>query len=263
MNSKQKNIVLLGFLVLLLIILNYPLLDESLSEFLDVREKVHVERVIDGDTIVGENLSNSIRLLGINTPERGELYSEEATEFLQLRVLNETVELEFGKEKTDLYGRFLAYVYINRTNVNLQLVENGFANYYFPSGKDQKYNDFKEAWESCIERNTRLCEASTHVCSQCIQLEEFDYKNDRIVFHNTCNNVCELTNWEIKDEGRKKFVFPEFVLHPNNEVTIEVRSETDNSNVLFWRGETYVFTETGDTLFLRDDAGKLVLWEGY
>ena len=43
--------------------------------------KARVRRVIDGDTIVAE--SRSIRLLGINTPERGEEYYLEAKEFLE------------------------------------------------------------------------------------------------------------------------------------------------------------------------------------
>jgi len=33
--------------------------------------------------------------------------------------------------------------------------------------------------------------------------------------------------------------------------------------ILFWKGKDYVWTSTGDTLFLRDDEGKLVLWEMY
>jgi len=30
---------------------------------------------------------------------------------------------------------------------------------------------------------------------------------------------------------------------------------------LFWKNEDYVWAKTGDTLFLRDGKGKLVLWE--
>jgi len=47
------------------------------------------------------------------------------------------------------------------------------------------------------------------------------------------------------------------------EVMIKVGEEENTENVLFWKGESYVWTKTGDTLFLRDEEGKLVLWKGY
>lgn len=37
----------------------------------------------------------------------------------------------------------------------------------------------------------------------------------------------------------------------------------DNKEVLFWKGKKYVWTKTGDSLFLRDKEGGLVLWESY
>ena len=51
-----------------------------------------VESVIDGDTIIlatGEH----VRLLGIDTPERGECYYQEATDFLKSLLINKLVLL--------------------------------------------------------------------------------------------------------------------------------------------------------------------------
>ena len=96
-----------------------------------------------------------------------------------------------------------------------------------------------------------------------MELKNFDYKNEIVVFQNKCSFQCDLTNWEIKDEGRKKFVFPRFILNGNKEITIRIGEGKNNGNELFWKGETYVWTRTGDSLFLRDSEGKLVLWEGY
>ena len=40
--------------------------------------------------------------------------------------------------------------------------------------------------------------------------------------------------------------------------------EGNNSpDVLFWEEDDYIWTEAGDTLFLRDNEGKLVLWRSY
>ncbi|MDP2672340.1 MAG: lamin tail domain-containing protein, partial [Nanoarchaeota archaeon] len=62
---------------------------------------------------------------------------------------------------------------------------------------------------------------------------------------------------------RKNFIFPNFNLNSEKEVVVKVGEGTSNEEVLFWKGEDYVWTETGDTLFLRDSEGKLVLWESY
>jgi hypothetical protein len=72
-----------------------------------------------------------------------------------------------------------------------------------------------------------------------------------------------LENWIISDEGRKRFVFENFVLEPFSEVLVEVGEEENSENILYWKGEDYVWTSSGDTLFLRDNVGKLVLWETY
>lgn len=237
MTIKQKDVLVLVLLIIVLVAVNYGWLDDSLSNFLNTGEQVHVDRIIDGDTI--ESNSTSIRLLGINTPERGEYFYEEAKEFLEQEILNKTVNLKYGKERYDKYQRVLAYIFLDNTNINLLLVENGLANIYFPSGKDQYYNQFIEAWEDCINNNVNLCEASQHICAQCISIN----KNNII---NNCNFQCNISNWKIKTEGRDNIIFQKEILESQEEISFELE-----------------LTETGDTLFLRDTKGRLVVWESY
>jgi len=170
---KQKNreVFLLIFLILLLIVINYSFFDNILINLFTQEQIVEIDRIIDGDTIVSNN--TSIRLLGINCPEKGEEYSDKATEFLEKEILDREVVLKFGKEKTDMYDRTLAYVFIDNKNINLQLIEKGLANFYFPSGKDTYYKSFKKAWESCIKDNINLCEKSEDKCAECIIINQF------------------------------------------------------------------------------------------
>ena len=235
MNSRQKNTSLLAILIIILFAINYPSLDKTLEKFLAEEDFVLVKRVIDGDTFAIEN--TSVRLLGINTPEKGELYYQEAKEFLEDLVLNKTVRLEFGKDKRDKYDRTLAYVYINRENINLKLIEEGLANFYFPSGKDKYYNEFRNVWEECIENNVNLCQASTNSCAECIEI-----KDSTII--NSCGFNCDITGWQIKNEGRKKFIFSEKILEEGEEILFVLE-----------------LAPSGDTIFLRDDDGGLVLWK--
>jgi len=232
----KKEIIIILFFIGLLFIINYPFIDKAVKEFLSEHEFAIVERVIDGDTVVIEN-KTSVRLLGINCPEKGEMYSEEAKKFLEELVLNKTIKLEFGKEKYDKYNRILAYISVDEKNINLELVEEGFANFYFPSGKDRYYNQFVRAWENCIRMNENLCKKSIDECSKCI-----DIKNSNTII-NTCSFECDITGWMIKGEGRKTFVFSDVILGIREEISFELE-----------------LTETGDTLFLRDDEGGLVLW---
>ena len=262
-STNKKRIFPLIFLFLILFSLNYIFLDGKLQIFLSNPEKIQVmvERVIDGDTFKTEN--DTIRMLGINTPERNEKYYLEAKNFLNDKIANKSVKIEFGKEKKDLYGRTLAYVFLGNENINLGLVESGLANFYFPSGKDKNYGELKEAWEKCIEKNINLCEKSKDICRECVSLEDFDTKNQKVVLRNTCTFSCEITNWEIKDEGRKKFIFPKMFLESQKKINVITGNKSDYGENLFWKGEDYVWTRSGDTLFLRDEEGKLVLWKNY
>jgi micrococcal nuclease len=243
----NKKPLLLISLILLLLIINYSFLDRKLINFFDDSERVLITRVIDGDTVVAGNIS--IRLLGINSPERGEAIYGEAKQFLEAIVLNKTIQLKSGKDKYDKYGRKLAYLFLGNKNINKELIDEGHANFYFPSGKDKYYKDFLKAWEHCLENNKNLCEKSSHECSSCIILEEFDIKNQEVVLENTCTFQCDLSGWVVKGQGRKKHVFNQTLLNPGRQMKVI--------------SQDLVFNSMQDSLFLRDEKQKLVLWKNY
>jgi len=243
--EKKNQKRLLAILILLIIALNYNFIDSSLLKIFNSKDIAVINEVIDGDT--AKTNGTSIRLLGINTPEKGELYYNEAKEFLKDLILNKTVYLEYGKERKDKYDRTLAYIFLENESVNIQLIENGFANFYFPSGRDKYFSQYKEAWENCIESNKNLCEKSNNKCSACIS-KEFDFEDELIVLKNACSFECDLNNWTIEAEGRKMIKL-NFTLNHSEEKDLEF--------------ETLWAQEGGNTFFLRDDEFKLVLWENF
>lgn len=96
-----------------------------------------VIRVIDGDTFCilnGENKQEKIRLIGVDAPEtkktrRKEIgyYGKESAEYLRKLILNKQVRLEYDAQKIDMYGRILAYVYLNNgVFLNDMLVQKGY-----------------------------------------------------------------------------------------------------------------------------------------
>lgn len=106
-------------------------------------ETVFVTKVIDGDTFKTSN-GETIRLLGINAPEKHKYYYEESTEYLRDLIENKHVRLEGDETNKDWYGRELRYVYIDNKFVNILMLEQGYAKMYLL--KDKKYqNTFRYA----------------------------------------------------------------------------------------------------------------------
>jgi micrococcal nuclease len=100
-----------------------------------IGEPATVTRVIDGDTVEvrfkGESLDG--RLIGIDTPETVDpsepvgCYGPAASRFTTKMLEGEDVRLEFDVERTDRYGRTLAYVWLGDELFNETLVARGFA----------------------------------------------------------------------------------------------------------------------------------------
>ena len=102
-------------------------------DFLEDGISAEVTRVVDGDTFhaIVEGLPVTIRLLGVDTPETVhpfkpvQKFGKEASDYLKNRLTGKTVSLSFEPRKTDLYGRLLAYVNLDGTHINAELVQKG------------------------------------------------------------------------------------------------------------------------------------------
>jgi endonuclease YncB( thermonuclease family) len=90
-----------------------------------------VTHVVDGDTLDVTTPGGStvrVRLVGIDTPERGQCGYTEATSALAGLTLNRSVGLIPGaRDDTDRYGRLLRYVDASGTDPALTLLQRGLA----------------------------------------------------------------------------------------------------------------------------------------
>jgi len=99
-----------------------------------------VLRVIDGDTVKIQynGKPTTVRLIGIDTPETVhpqkpvERFGKEASAFTRNLLLGESVYLRFDGNKTDKYGRMLAYLHRvpDGLFVNLEIVRQGYGHAY-------------------------------------------------------------------------------------------------------------------------------------
>ncbi len=149
--------------------------------FSDNLVPVKIAYVIDGDTykVWYQGKKQSVRLIGIDTPEskknnRAELQSRQfgkdveeitklgqqakqyATNFIKA---GQTIYLEFDVQKTDKYGRLLAYVWLDREKAKMMneiLIQDGYAVAYTVPPDIKYVERFLQAQKQARENNKGL-----------------------------------------------------------------------------------------------------------
>ncbi|HDB7757218.1 TPA: thermonuclease family protein [Staphylococcus aureus] len=139
--------------------------NQESTQDLKGKDKVHVQRVVDGDTFIANQNGKEIkvRLIGVDTPETVkpnkpvQPYGKEASNYSKKTLTNQDVYLEYDKEKQDRYGRTLAYVWLSKDRMyNKELVEKGLARekYFSPNGKYR--NVFIEAQNKAKQQKLNI-----------------------------------------------------------------------------------------------------------
>ena len=211
-----------------------------LREFtLDSKETFEVSQIIDGDTI---RLSSGekVRLIGINTPEKGQPYYNEATEKLKELIGNSHITLKKDVEDKDRYGRLLRYVYVNDTFVNLEMVRAGLATSYEFEPNVKHSSEFEDAEFEAREAGLGIWTPSSFTLTVSYlhadaDGDDTDNLNDEyVVFENDGDSPINITDWTVQDEANNFYVFPAFYLANGSSVTLYTGSGTDSSTKLYW-----------------------------
>ncbi|MBM3247127.1 thermonuclease family protein [Candidatus Pacearchaeota archaeon] len=254
MKNKRLIIFLLIITLLSLLSVYYPQLtgqatnnQNQVKDYL--KEEAILTRVIDGDTIKvifpSEGQEESIRLLGINTPEKKMPHANASSSFLK-EFENNTIYLLRDKENTDKYNRKLRYLFYEDRFVNLEILEKGFANAYYYS--DLIYEkELLRAETQARELGLGIWEKSQEVCANCITLVNLNATSETFLLENSCDFNCKLEGWFVKDAGRNILYLKEIKAN---------QKEVFNSSKDVWNNY-------GDAFFLFDKQGKLVLYHKY
>ena len=99
------------------------------------RTDATVTRIVDGDTIHVDldGRDTTIRIIGIDTPEKDGPYTDEgcfgqeATRYTEQALAGRDVQLEFDVDRTDRYDRTLAYVWVGNELFDERILEDGYA----------------------------------------------------------------------------------------------------------------------------------------
>jgi micrococcal nuclease len=236
-------------------------------------EKTIVNDVIDGDTIVLAS-NEIVRLIGINTPEKGQFYYEEAKKELEKLVLEKEVLLKKDVSDRDRYGRLLRYVYVDNLFINLEMIKRGYAN-VFTYPPDVKYNqEFLAAEKEARKKEIGLWQKSDKEIKISVVLmhadaagnDNYNLNDEYVVFKNMGNSTINMTGWTIKDAATHIYTFSNFSLAPGVSFTLYTGIGENANDKLYWNrtsDDGAVWNNSGDTLYLRDEKGQLVLIFNY
>ena len=124
-----------------------------------------VEHVTDGDTLRCDD-GRRIRLIGIDSPERGQRgdYERSREALLRLAPPGTAVGLERDVTALDRYGRTLAYVWVADTLVNERLVREGWAFLYTVPPNVRHEGRLREAQRLAREAKAGLWSGESASC---------------------------------------------------------------------------------------------------
>lgn len=239
--NKKASLTIAG-MVTLIIAGNYLFFaDEGI-----VREKVKIIRVLDGDTVELED-GRRIRLLNINTPEKGFSYSD-----LGKNYLSEFTDVELESAGVDIYDRILGRLYYGKEYLNLEIVKQGFAHSYlvadfeertFESAEDEARNNEKGIWKKSEFYDCLL-----------VEINKYD---EYLIIEDVCD--VDFTSWNIKDESTKSYIFEKDF---DKKTTLYSAKGEDTEGKLYW-GRENIWNNDHDEIFIRDFNGLLAYYHSY
>ena len=237
---------------------------------------VQMVRVTDGDTLVvrlASGAEETVRLVGVNTPEQGECLADEATTSLTRLLDDGLVRLEADTTDRDHYGRLLRYVFAGDTFVNAELVAAGLAvsRPYEPDTGRQGEFDAAQQQARADSRGQWAPDACGPATGDPLRVvavqadapgdDNQNLNGEWVVVANTGDRPVDLTGWGLRDESAShRYAFPDgFDLPAGGQVRVHTGCGADTATDLHWCEQgSAVWNNTRDTAFLVDSRGNTV-----
>ncbi len=120
------------------------------------REEALFSKCVDGDTakLIIHGQEETVRFLAIDTPEiqhgevSGDPFGKEASDFTCNKLKSSKkimLEYDANSNKTDKYGRVLAFVFTDDLLLQKELIKNGLAKVYYVYGDYQYIDELRKA----------------------------------------------------------------------------------------------------------------------
>ncbi len=244
--------------------------------------------VVDGDTvdvIFQDGTKERIRILGIDCPEtdasrnrKGEYDSISDMQYLAIwgrKAKDKARELLDGKrvvvqtdenaDLRDIYGRLLAYVYVDGVDFGAVMIKEGYARCYCEA-EFSKRDLYRQIEEGAKINKIGLWNYSPPVVEilsvnydACGVTDDRECLNDEyVVIANSGGTPVSLYGWKIQDESGRYYVFPDVILDLGEQVVLHTGEGVDNSTDLFWNSGRPIWNNDHDTAYLYNSEGELV-----
>jgi micrococcal nuclease len=232
--------------------------------------------IVDGDTLYvsGPLGVLEVRIIGINTPESGECFSEEATDALAELVNGNDLVLAVDRSDVDQFGRALRYVEtVDGVDVGAELVAGGFALARRYPPDDARAGTYAElqrtaqragrglwASDACGTSGLDGVEIVIDVNADAPGDDGVNLNGEWVRFTNVGTDAIDLDGWEVADESAShRYTFGDLRVEPGAAVTLYSGCGPDDESVRYWCvSGSAVWNNSGDTVFLRDGNGNIV-----
>ncbi len=227
-----------------------------------------VTAVLDGDTIELAD-GTVIRYFGVNTPERGQRFYEDAKQYNAHLVLGKVVRLERAGQEQDTYRRRLAYVYVGDVLVNARLIAEGWAHLFVLTSL-APYQQWLQLQKDAQARRKGMWRAGgvpgpLKITAVHADAEGDDRRNLNGEYVRICNvstDRVELTGFSIQDAEGHRYVFPGGLLAPGYTALLLTGRGADTlrrgQRLFYWGSAQPIWNNHGDTAFLFDPQGNLI-----
>lgn len=264
---------------------------------------VTIVEVVDGDTIdirYQNGTTDTVRLLGVDTPETSsgrtdpaewsgipdnsdgrshlEDWGGQATTFAKGQLGNQIyIETDETADRRGYFGRLLVYAYSSESStrsLNHRLISEGYARMY--DSTFSKRDQFDDAESNAITAGYGVWDyeaPSDTTSSNNIEIEtihedaqgsEYDNLDDEYVtLRNGGDRDVDMDGYTLEDDDSHVYTFEDFTLDAGASVTVYTGSGTDTDSELFWGLDSPVWNNGGDTVYVRDTSGGVVVKQSY
>lgn len=254
----------------------------------DDARRAEVQWVHDGDSFDvrfvnpdhGDGDRDEVRLQGIDTPEPGACFSDEARDalidLLKGRQVMVHADWDGGRfeDGRDQYFRLIADVWLDGQLVNVDQVAKGFAVARSSGGafddaiskaQQNARDNAVGLWapEACggstvVDQAGAVLVVIREVNADAPGRDDENANGEWIDLANSSTEPIDLTGWKLRDEStRNRYEFPHnFTLAPGETVRVRSGCGTDTQAELYWCAETPVWTNAGDTAYVVQPDGR-------
>lgn len=226
-----------------------------------------VTRHVDGDTFevaitdppAGMRTAETIRLLGIDTPELGEPLGAEAQDRTARRAGDGPVYLAFDFRRRDRYDRLLAFVYLrDGALLNAELLRSGLAAVYRADDLMYFFAQFEDLERDARQEGIGLWEGRT--AGVVIVIIRNAGRAEHVELRNDGAEPVDISRWRIADDDGDMVSIPgDTVLAPAS--TVAVGSGTgcvETPHPCLHVSPKNIWSNGGDDAALYDRGGTAV-----